>query len=150
MYSFHSTILPPRARIRKWYSWRYSSPRKVVPRLVASIATHLLGHWVRREQKVGLEEAVHWLTGRPATAFGFAKRGNVKEGYAADLVVFDPREIGPEIPRIEYDLPGGSRRLVQKARGIAATVVAGDVLLRNGVHTGALPGKLLRRVAAAR
>ena len=114
-----------------------------------SIATHLLGHWVRREQKVGLEEAVHWLTGRPATAFGFEKRGNVKEGYAADLVVFDPKQIGPEIPKIEYDLPGGARRLVQKARGIAATVVAGEVLLRNGVHTGALPGKLLRRGAAS-
>lgn len=113
-----------------------------------SIATHLLGHWVRREQKVGLEEAVHWLTGRPAAAFGFEKRGNVKEGFAADLVVFDPARIGPEIPTIEYDLPGGARRLVQKARGIAATIVAGEVLLKDGVHTGALPGKLLRRGVA--
>ncbi len=110
-----------------------------------SIATHLLGHWVRREQKVGLEEAVHWLTGRPAAVFGFEQRGNLKEGHVADLVVFDPKQVGPEIPKIEYDLPGGARRLVQKARGIAATVVAGEVLLRNGVHTGALPGKLLRR-----
>ncbi len=115
-----------------------------------SIATHLLGHWVRREQKVGLEEAVHWLTGRPAAAFGFEKRGNLKEGHVADLVVFDPKQVGPEIPKIEYDLPGGARRLVQKARGIAATVVAGEVLLRNGVHTGALPGKLLRRGIAGK
>jgi N-acyl-D-aspartate/D-glutamate deacylase len=114
-----------------------------------SIATHLLGHWVRREQKVDLEEAVHWLTGRPASVFGFAKRGNVREGYIADLVVFDPQQIAPEMPKIEYDLPGGARRLVQKAKGIAATVVAGEVLLKNGVHTGALPGKLLRRGRAA-
>ena len=64
-------------------------------------------------------------------------------------MVFDPKQIGPEIPTMEYDLPGGARRLVQKARGIAATVVAGEVLLRNGVHTGALPGKLLRRGAAS-
>jgi N-acyl-D-aspartate/D-glutamate deacylase len=110
-----------------------------------SIATHLLGHWVRREQKVRLEDAVHRLTGRPAAAFGFEKRGSLKEGYAADVVVFDPAQIGPELPKIEYDLPAGARRLVQKARGIAATIVAGEVLLRNGVHTGALPGKLLRR-----
>lgn len=114
-----------------------------------SIATHLLGHWVRREQKVGLEEAVHWLTGRPAAAFGFEKRGNLREGHAGDVVVFDPKTIGPEIPKIEYDLPGGARRLVQKARGIAATIVAGQVLLRDGVHTGALPGKLLRRNGAS-
>lgn len=110
-----------------------------------SIATHLLGHWVRREQKVGLEQAIHWLTGRPAAVFGFEGRGLVKEEFAADLVVFDPKTVGPEIPRIEHDLPAGARRLVQKARGIAATVVGGEILLRNGVHTGALPGRLLRR-----
>ncbi len=115
-----------------------------------SIATHLLGHWVRREQKVGLEEAVHWLTGRPAEAFGFADRGVLREGAAADVVVFDPARIAPEMPKIEHDLPGGSRRLVQKARGIAATIVAGEVLLRDGVHTGALPGRLLRRGATGR
>lgn len=113
-----------------------------------SIATHLLGHWVRREQKVTLEEAVHWLTGRPAAAFGFADRGVLREGAAADVVVFDPARIAPELPKIEYDLPGGARRLVQKAAGIAATVVAGEILLRDGVHTGALPGKLLRRAVA--
>jgi len=114
-----------------------------------SIATHLLGHWVRREQKVGLEEAVHWLTGRPAAAFGFEKRGNLSEGSIADLVVFDPKEIAPDMPKIEYDLPGGARRLVQKAKGIAATVVAGEILLKNGIHTGALPGRLLRRGSTA-
>lgn len=114
-----------------------------------SISTHLLGHWVRREQKVALEEAVHWLTGRPAEAFGFEKRGNVREGFAADLVVFDPKTIGPDLPRMEYDLPGGARRLVQKARGIAATIVGGEILLKNGVHTGALPGRLLRRGGTA-
>lgn len=114
-----------------------------------SIATHLLGHWVRREQKVGLEEAVHWLTGQPAAAFGFTDRGRVAEGFAADLVVFDPTRIAPELPRMEHDLPGGARRLVQKARGIAATVVGGEILLRDGVHTGALPGRLLRRRGSA-
>jgi N-acyl-D-amino-acid deacylase len=54
-------------------------------------------------------------------------RGLVKTGYAADLVVFDERRIKPRLPTVEQDLPGGARRLVQKADGIAATVVNGIV-----------------------
>ena len=115
-----------------------------------SIATHLLGHWVRQEQAVGLEEAVCMLTAQPAAAFGFADRGHVEAGYVADLAIFDPDTVAPEVPRIEHDLPGGARRLVQESRGFLATVVAGEVLLRNGVHTGALPGQLLRRGQAGR
>lgn len=111
-----------------------------------SIQTHLLGHWVRGEQALSLEEGVRMITGEPAAAFGFADRGRVAPGLVADLVVFDPERIAPELPRIEHDLPGGARRLVQKASGIAATIVAGEILLRDGVHTGALPGRLLRRV----
>ncbi len=110
-----------------------------------SIATHLLGHWVRREQAIGLEEAVSMLTSQPAAAFGFADRGQLREGYVADLAIFDPETVAPEIPEIQYDLPGGARRLVQKATGFLATIVAGEILLRSGEHTGALPGQLLRR-----
>jgi N-acyl-D-aspartate/D-glutamate deacylase len=63
---------------------------------------------------------------------------------AADLLVFDPDTIGAEMPEVVDDLPAGARRLVQRARGIAATVVNGEVLLRDGKPTGALPGRLLR------
>jgi N-acyl-D-aspartate/D-glutamate deacylase len=63
---------------------------------------------------------------------------------AADLLVFDPETIAPEMPEVVHDLPAGARRLVQKARGIAATVVNGEVVLRDGKPTGALPGRLLR------
>ncbi|MEE8166436.1 MAG: amidohydrolase family protein [Myxococcota bacterium] len=115
-----------------------------------SIQTHLLGHWVRREQAISLEEGVRMISYEPATAFGFGDRGLVREGLVADLVVFDPETIAPELPQIHHDLPGGARRLVQKATGIAATIVSGEVLLRNGKHTGALPGKLLRRGTAGR
>jgi len=115
-----------------------------------SIQTHLLGHWVRREQAISLEEGVRMISYEPATAFGFGDRGLVREGLVADLVVFDPETIAPELPEIHHDLPGGARRLTQKATGIAATIVAGEVLLRNGEHTGALPGKLLRRGATGR
>jgi N-acyl-D-amino-acid deacylase len=110
-----------------------------------SIATHLLGHWVREEQAVGLEEAVSMLTAQPAAAFGFADRGHLREGYVADLAIFDPETVAPLIPEIQYDLPGGARRLVQQSTGFLATIVAGQTLLRGGQHTGALPGKLLRR-----
>jgi N-acyl-D-amino-acid deacylase len=110
----------------------------------ASLQTHLLSHWVRAEQAFTLEEAVRLLSFVPATQWGFADRGLIREGLAADLLVFDPDTIGPEMPEVVRDLPAGARRLVQRARGIAATVVNGEVVLRDGKPTGALPGQLLR------
>src|SRR5712664_1040307 len=110
----------------------------------SSLQTHLMSHWVREKQVFTLEQAVRMLTLVPATLWGFADRGLVREGFAADLVVFDPDTIAPEMPEVANDLPAGARRLVQRARGIAATVVNGEVLLRDGKHTGALPGQLLR------
>ena len=64
--------------------------------------------------------------------------------YAADINVFDPSVIAPQMPVVEYDLPAGARRLVQKSDGIAATVVNGAIVLRDGVATGNLPGQLIR------
>ncbi|MBI2207092.1 MAG: amidohydrolase family protein [Candidatus Rokubacteria bacterium] len=116
----------------------------------ASLQTHLLSHWVRQKQAFTLEQAVRMLTLVPATLWGFADRGLVREGMAADLVVFDPDRVAPEMPDVVYDLPAGARRLVQKARGYAATVVNGEVVLRDGTPTGALPGRLLRGPLAAR
>jgi N-acyl-D-aspartate/D-glutamate deacylase len=110
----------------------------------SSLQTHLLSHWVRRTQAFTLEQAVRMLTLVPATLWGFSDRGLVGEGFAADLVVFDPETIAAEMPEVVDDLPAGARRLVQRTRGIAATVVNGEVLLRDGKHTGALPGRLLR------
>src|SRR3989449_7307428 len=116
----------------------------------SSLQTHLLYHWVRRKQAFTLEQAVRMLTLVPATLWGFADRGLVREGMAADLVVFDPETIAAEMPEVVDDLPSGARRLVQRTRGIAATVVNGEVLLRDGKHTGALPGQLLRGPLARR
>ena len=110
----------------------------------ASLQTHLLAHWVREKQAMTLEEAVRQLSFVPALSWGFADRGLVREGLAADLLVFDPDTIGPEIPEVAHDLPAGARRLVQRSRGLAATVVNGEVVLRDGKPTGALPGRLLR------
>ena len=60
------------------------------------------------------------------------------------LVVFDPSQIGPGLPHGASDLPAGAKRLTQKATGIRATVVNGQVLMRDGEHSGALPGQLIR------
>jgi N-acyl-D-aspartate/D-glutamate deacylase len=116
----------------------------------SSLQTHLLAYWVRERQAFTLEEAVRMLTLVPATQWGFADRGLIRPGMAADLVVFDPDTIAAEMPEVVHDLPAGARRLTQRCRGIAATVVNGQVLLREGKHTGALPGRLLRGPLAGR
>ena len=66
------------------------------------------------------------------------------------MMVFDPGTIAAEMPEAACDLPAGAKRLIQKTRGISATVVNGEVLLRDGKHTGAHPGQLLRGPLAAR
>jgi N-acyl-D-aspartate/D-glutamate deacylase len=109
-----------------------------------SIHTHLLSYWVRERQAFTLEEAIRKVTYETATHWGFADRGLVREGFAADLVIFDPETVTPQMPELRHDLPANAPRLFQGANGIAATIVNGQVLLRNGVPTGNLPGRLLR------
>jgi N-acyl-D-aspartate/D-glutamate deacylase len=109
-----------------------------------SIQTHLLAYWTRKREEFTLEEAVRMLTLAPATAWGFADRGLVREGFMADLNVFDPDTVGPELPTLVHDLPAGAKRIIQKAQGFRATIVGGKVVLREGEHTGELPGRLLR------
>ena len=110
----------------------------------SSLQTHLLAHWVREKQAFTLEDAVRMLTLVPASYWGFADRGLLRQGMAADLVIFDPDTIAAEMPEVVTDLPAGAKRLVQRCRGIAATVVNGETVLREGKPTGALPGRLLR------
>jgi N-acyl-D-aspartate/D-glutamate deacylase len=109
-----------------------------------SIQTHLLAHWVRDRQDFTLEEAVRMLTGDPAAAWGLGDRGIVREGFVADLAVFDPETVGPAMPVVTSDLPGGAKRLLQKASGFRACVVGGQPTLRDGEPTGRLGGQLLR------
>ena len=111
----------------------------------SSIQTHLLGHWVRNQGAFTVEQAVHRMTRVPATVWGFADRGVVAPGMAADLNVFDLEKVAPALPELVYDLPGGARRLRQKAEGFAATIVNGAVVVADGEPTGARPGRLLRR-----
>jgi N-acyl-D-aspartate/D-glutamate deacylase len=116
----------------------------------SSLQTHMLSYWVRAKQAFTLEEAVRKLSFDNASAWGITDRGLLREGYRADLVLFDAARVRPAMPTVETDLPGGARRLVQKAHGIAATVVNGEVTLENGRPTGRLPGSLLRGPGTAR
>ncbi|MDP6707118.1 MAG: amidohydrolase family protein [Alphaproteobacteria bacterium] len=110
----------------------------------SSLQTHMLSYWVREKQQFTLEQGIRMLTFDNASAWEIADRGLVRKGYAADLVVFDADRVQPAMPTVETDLPGGARRLVQKAEGIAWTVVNGEITLDHGENTGAHPGQLLK------
>ncbi len=119
----------------------------------ACYSTYLLGHWVRERKTFTIEQAVHNLTQRPAEMFGITDRGLLAEGRPADVVVFDPRTVGPGPLKRVYDLPAGADRLVSEASGIDAVIVNGKLIRRDGKDAVAandkLPGRLLRHGKAA-
>jgi len=119
----------------------------------ACYSTYLLGHWVRDRKVFTLEEAVHNLTQRPAEMFGITDRGLLAEGRPADVVVFDPKTVGPGPLKRVHDMPAGADRLVSEASGIDAVVVNGTLIRRNNKDVFAandrLPGRLLRGGKAA-
>ncbi|QIX26563.1 amidohydrolase family protein [Nocardioides sp. JQ2195] len=112
-----------------------------------SIYTHLLAHWGRdrhQGERLELPYLIHLMTKRSAEMLGLHDRGVIAPGYRADLNVIDHDGVGLGRPRVVRDLPAGGRRLMQDASGYTATVVRGTVVTRNGQHTGALPGRLVR------
>ena len=110
----------------------------------SSLQTHLLSYWVREKQAMTLEDAIKQITYNTATMWGLHDRGLLREGMAADLVVFDADTIGARMPEVVRDLPASAKRLKQTADGILNTVVNGEILLTNNDHSGAVPGRLLR------
>ncbi len=110
----------------------------------ASIQTHLLAYWVREREALSLEEAIQMITRRPADIWRLHDRGLLRQGFAADITIFDPETVAPDLPRVVRDLPGGARRLIQTAKGYKATIVNGHVFLRDGQPTEARRGQLLR------
>ena len=107
--------------------------------------TWLLAHWVREKRALTLERAVQRMTSEPADFFGFKDRGRLQAGAAADIVIFDEDKVSsPMRPTPVKDLPAGGTRLYCKAEGISRVIVGGEVIYRDGRHTGALPGKVLR------
>jgi N-acyl-D-aspartate/D-glutamate deacylase len=111
-------------------------------------ATYLLGKWVRQWEALTLERAVHRLTGEVADFFGIPNRGRIAPGAAADLVLFDPATVDDRPAEYVHDLPNGAKRLIARAQGIAATIVAGQVVYRDDQPTGARPGTVLRSGSA--
>jgi N-acyl-D-aspartate/D-glutamate deacylase len=110
----------------------------------SSLHTHMLSYWVREKGEFTLEQAIRKMTYDVASFWGLHDRGLVRNGKTADLVIFDPDTVAPQMPTLEHDLPGGAPRLKQKADGILATIVAGQTVIRNNERTGALPGTVLR------
>lgn len=121
----------------------------VAQEMGSSLQTHFLHYWVNERKAFTLEHAIRKITHDNARAFELPERGLVKEGYRADLVLFDADRIRPKLPTVETDLPGGARRLVQKAEGIRAMIVNGAVTLEDGVATGTYAGEVIRGPLAA-
>jgi N-acyl-D-amino-acid deacylase len=96
----------------------------------------VLGHYARDLKLFPLETAVHKMTGLTAKTFGLAGRGVLKEGYAADIAVFDAGEV---------EEGASFARPIQAAKGIDTVIVNGAVVWRDGGPTGARPGRVLAR-----
>jgi N-acyl-D-aspartate/D-glutamate deacylase len=112
-----------------------------------SFPTTNIIHWTRdrtRGPKLSLEHMVKAQCRDTAETVGFYDRGLVQPGYRADLNVIDYDRLKLKAPSVAYDLPTGGRRLIQRAEGYTATIVAGQVTYRDGTPTDALPGRLLR------
>jgi N-acyl-D-aspartate/D-glutamate deacylase len=107
-------------------------------------STQLLAQWVRKREALSLERAIHLLTGRQAQIFQLHDRGVLAPGCAADVVLLDPERVAPMAPELASDIPGGGRRIAQRAVGIERVIVSGRTLLREGRPTGELPGRFLR------
>jgi N-acyl-D-aspartate/D-glutamate deacylase len=113
----------------------------------ASTPTTMLTHFVRDRsagERIPLEVAVRKMTSDTARLYGLGDRGVLAPGYKADVNVIDFDRLNLRLPELVFDLPGGARRLVQRADGYVATVVSGEVTFREGEPTGARPGRLVR------
>jgi N-acyl-D-amino-acid deacylase len=96
----------------------------------------VLGEFVRDRAVVGLEDALRKMTSAPAARLGLSDRGVLRDGYWADIVVFDPAAVRSNAT---YDDPR------QFPTGIDVVIVNGELVIDDGVHTGALPGRAIGR-----
>ncbi len=113
----------------------------------ASVPTYMLAYMTRDRTKgplMSLEKTVHKMTQDTALVYGMEDRGVIAPGYLADFNIINYDELALEDPEMAYDLPAGGKRIIQRAKGYVATIKNGEVTYRNGEHTGAMPGRLVR------
>lgn len=112
----------------------------------ADWSSYFLRHWVLEREEWTLEEGIRQLTQVPAALAGFAGRGTLLPGNAADIMIFDPKTVGPGTKRLVQDLPGGESRFSARPRGFLATIVNGEPIVLDGKLQTALPGQIVRPV----
>lgn len=112
----------------------------------AGVPTFMLTHWVRdrKEGRLPLELVVQKQTKDTARRNGITDRGELLSGQRADINIIDFERLNSLAPKVAHDLPAGGARLIQNAEGYVATLVAGQVIMKNGVDTGARPGSVVR------
>ena len=113
----------------------------------STYTTFMLTYWGRdrKDERIAMPEVIRAMTTKPAAMVGLRDRGMIKVGMKADLNVIDLDRLALHAPRMVKDLPSGGKRLTQDAAGYVATIVSGQVIMRNGEPTGALPGRLVER-----
>ncbi len=135
--------------------WKYMQLPWVVPMLGDAGAhvgfftdtdspTVLLSELVRNHGVYTLEEGVHRITGMSAGILGLKERGELREGWHADINVIDYDNLSTCHPEYVNDFPHGGGRFIVKSRGYDATIVGGAVVVENGEHTGQRPGQVIR------
>jgi len=135
--------------------WRYMKLPQVVPMLGDAGAhvgfftdtdspTVLLSELVKNQNVYSLPEAIHRITGKSAEIIGLKERGQLREGWHADINVIDFDNLATRQPEYVNDFPHDGGRFVVKSTGYAATIVGGQVIIENGEHTGARPGQVIR------
>jgi len=106
----------------------------------------MITHWCRdrKGEKLELEKVIKRQTKDLADYIGFKDRGIIKEGFKADINIIDFNNLKLLPPKLIADLPAGGKRLMQNANGYLATIVNGEIIVKNNVFTGKKPGKLVR------
>jgi N-acyl-D-aspartate/D-glutamate deacylase len=109
-----------------------------------ALQTWFLDEVVRKESVIGLEEAVHYFTGAPASLYGLRARGVLGEGSCADVVVFDEATVGSDQVHTRFDMPGGAGRLFAEAIGVDHVLVNGHEVVDHGELLEGKPGRVIR------
>ena len=110
----------------------------------AGWSSFMLSYWHRQRGFYSLPEVIERMTSGPARVVGLADRGTLAEGMRADVNVIDLDAVAELQPELVHDFPGGAPRYIQKSRGFSATIVNGQISVRDGELTGTRAGMVLR------